>query len=84
MIGFLGTVTGMIRAFFDISNSDNVTPNLLASGIYQALVTTLAGLILGIIAMMCYNYLVNLVSSIIYKMEATSVEFIDLLQEPVK
>jgi len=85
MLGFLGTVTGMIRAFFDIANSENnVTPGLLASGIYEALVTTVAGLVVGIIAFMFYNYLVNLVSKVVYKMEATSVEFIDLLQEPVK
>lgn len=82
MIGFLGTVTGMIRAFYDMSVSDQISPKLLSSGIYEAMVTTVAGLVVGIIANIAYNSLLSLVEKVIYKMEATSVEFMDLLQEP--
>ena len=82
MIGFQGTVTGMIRAFYDMSVSDQISPKLLSSGIYEAMVTTVAGLIVGIIANLAYNSLLSLVEKVIYKMEATTVEFMDLLQEP--
>lgn len=82
MLGFLGTVTGMIRAFYDMSVSDQISPKLLSSGIYEAMVTTVAGLVVGIIANIAYNSLLSLVEKVIYKMEATSVEFMDLLQEP--
>lgn len=85
MIGFLGTVVGMIRAFFQISTaSNNVDPGALAGGIYQALVTTAAGLAIGIVAFIGYNVLVAMVQKVIYKMEATTIEFVDLLQEPAK
>jgi len=83
MLGFLGTVTGMVRAFFDMANAgSNVDITLLSSGIYEALVTTVAGLIVGIIAMFGYNYLVSEVNGVINKMEARSMEFMDLLNEP--
>ncbi len=85
MIGFLGTVTGMINAFYQIANADsNVDPGVLAGGIYQALVTTAAGLAIGIIAFIGYNFLVSRVQKVIYKMEATTVDFVDFLQEPAK
>lgn len=83
MIGFLGTVTGMIRAFFEMANAGrNIEVNVLAGGIYEALITTAAGLIVGIIAFIGYNLLVTMVDKVVHRMEATSVEFIDLLQEP--
>ncbi len=83
MIGFLGTVTGMVRAFFDMANAGaNVDITLLSSGIYEALVTTIAGLIVGIIALFGYNYLVSKVNGVVNKMEARSMEFMDLLNEP--
>lgn len=83
MIGFLGTVTGMIRAFYKLSTSgNNIDPGALAGGIYEAMVTTAFGLAVGIVAYMAYNYLTSLIEKVIFKMEATSVEFIDLLQEP--
>ena len=83
MIGFLGTVTGMVRAFFDMANAGaNVDITLLSSGIYEALVTTIAGLIVGIIALFAYNYLVAQVSEVVNKMEARSMDFLDLLNEP--
>ncbi len=82
MIGFLGTVTGMIIAFFNMAKEQNVTPQLLAGGIYQALITTAVGLIIGIFAFMAYNVLVVNVDKVVYKMERFTTEFMDLLQEP--
>lgn len=83
MIGFLGTVVGMVSAFMAIAQEEgSVSPKLLADGIYTAMVTTVAGLIVGIIAYLGYNYLVTLVSKVVHKMEYSSIEFIDLLQEP--
>ena len=85
MLGFLGTVTGMVRAFFDMSSAGtNVDITLLSSGIYEALVTTVAGLIVGIIALLSYNYLVSQVNRVVNKMETYSMEFMDLLNEPTK
>jgi len=83
MVGFLGTVTGMIRAFIAIAQEEGtVSPKLLSSGIYEAMVTTAAGLIVGIIAYLGYNYLVTRIQKLIYRMEYTSINFVDLLQEP--
>lgn len=83
MMGFLGTVIGMVQAFISIAQEEgSVSPKLLSSGIYTAMVTTVAGLIVGIIAYLGYNYLVTRVSKVVHKMEYASVEFIDLLQEP--
>lgn len=83
MIGFLGTVMGMVQAFIAISQEEgSVSPKLLSSGIYTAMITTVAGLMVGIIAYLAYNYLVTRVQKVIHKMEYTSVDFIDLLQEP--
>lgn len=82
MIGFFGTVTGMIIAFYKMATEQNVTPDVLAGGIYQALITTAAGLFIGILAFVGYNLLVANVEKVVYKMERTTVEFMDLLQEP--
>ncbi len=82
MIGFLGTVTGMIMAFFNMAKEQNVTPQLLAGGIYQALITTAVGLIVGIFAFIAYNLLVVNVDKVVYKMERYTLEFMDMLQEP--
>lgn len=83
MMGFLGTVIGMVQAFIAIAQEEgSVSPKLLSSGIYTAMITTVAGLIVGIIAYLAYNYLVTRVQKVIHKMEYTSIEFIDLLQEP--
>jgi biopolymer transport protein ExbB len=82
MIGFLGTVTGMIQAFIAIAQEEGmVSPKLLSMGIYEAMITTAAGLVVGIIAYLGYNYLVTQVSKLVHNMEYTSVEFIDLLQD---
>lgn len=83
MLGFLGTVTGMVRAFFDMANAgSNVDVSLLSNGIYEALVTTVGGLVVGIIALFAYNYLVSQVDNVVNKMEARTMEFMDLLNEP--
>lgn len=83
MIGFLGTVTGMIQSFFNMANAgNNVDISNLAGGIYTALVTTVAGLVVGVIGFFAYNYLVTLVDKIVRDMEAHSLEFMDILNEP--
>jgi len=84
MIGFLGTVIGMILAFHQMASSGGQAEmGALASGIYTAMTTTVAGLIVGIIAYIGYNHLVNRTDKVIHKMEANAVEFLDLLNEPV-
>lgn len=83
MIGFLGTVTGMVRAFFDMANAgSNVDITLLSNGIYEALVTTVGGLVVGIITLFAYNYLVSQVDNVVNKLEARTMDFMDLLNEP--
>lgn len=83
MLGFLGTVIGMIQAFISIAQEEgSVSPKLLSEGIYTAMVTTAAGLFVGILAYLGYNYLVTKVGKLIHKMEYNTIEFIDLLQEP--
>jgi len=85
MLGFLGTVIGMVQAFYNMANAgSNVDITLLSGGIYLAMVTTVAGLIVGIIAYFAYNILVAKVEAVVFSMEATSSEFMDLLHEPVK
>lgn len=85
MMGFLGTVMGMVQAFISIAQEEGtISPKLLSNGIYEAMVTTVAGLIVGIIAYLSYNYLVSRVSKLVHYMEYSSIEFIDLLQEPRK
>ena len=83
MLGFLGTVTGMVRAFYEMANagSGNIDITLLSGGIYEAMITTVGGLIVGIIAMFAYNYLVMLVDRVVNKMESRTMEFMDLLNE---
>jgi biopolymer transport protein ExbB len=83
MIGFLGTVIGMINTFHQMYTAGNsVEIDQLSGGIMQAMVTTAAGLIIGIIAYVGYNVLVARVEKVVYKMESTTIEFMDLLQEP--
>lgn len=83
MIGFLGTVIGMVQAFFDMANAgSNVDITVLSGGIYVALVTTVGGLIVGILTLFAYNYLVSQVDNVVNKMEARTMEFMDLLNEP--
>lgn len=84
MIGFLGTVIGMIIAIHEIANAGGqIDIKLLSDGLYTAMTTTVAGLIVGIIAYVTYNHLVVRTNKVVYQMEAKSVEFLDLLNEPV-
>ncbi len=83
MIGFLGTVLGMVQAFFNMANAgNNIDITLLSSGIYTAMITTVGGLIVGIIAYFGYNFLTSRISDIVFKMENTTIDFMDLLHEP--
>jgi biopolymer transport protein ExbB len=83
MLGFLGTVTGMVKAFYDMSKAgNNIDIQLLSNGIYEAMVTTVAGLIVGIIAYICYNILVARIEKLVFVLEARASEFMDLLHEP--
>ena len=83
MIGFLGTVIGMILSIFEISNAGgNIDMQLLSNGLYTAMTTTVAGLIVGIIGYISFNHLVVKTNKIVYQMEATSLDFFDLLNEP--
>ena len=85
MLGFLGTVIGMVQAFFAIANSGNAASiGDFAGGIYTALVTTVAGLVVGIIALFAYNYLVARINKIMNLMEARTMDFMDLLNEPAE
>ncbi len=85
MLGFLGTVIGMVRAFYDMSMAgNNIDIQLLSTGIYQAMVTTVAGLIVGIIAYICYNILVARIEKVVFILEARATEFMDVLHEPAK
>jgi biopolymer transport protein ExbB len=84
MLGFLGTVVGMVVAFHNMEmNPNNLNISILAGGIYTALTTTVAGLIVGITAYVCYNFIVARISQVVYMLEAKSTEFIDLLHEPI-
>ena len=83
MIGFLGTVMGMVQAFFNMSQAgNNIDITLLSSGIYTAMITTVGGLIVGIIAYFGYNWLTSKVSNVVFQMESSTIEFMDLLDEP--
>ena len=84
MLGFLGTVVGMVIAFHDMeANPNNLDISVLASGIYTAMMTTVVGLIVGIIGYICYNIIVSKISNVVYVLEAKATEFMDLLHEPL-
>ena len=83
MIGFLGTVLGMVQAFFNMSQAgNNIDITLLSGGIYTAMITTVAGLIVGILAYFGYNYLTSKVSDLVFTLQSNTIEFMDLLHEP--
>ena len=85
MFGFLGTVTGLVRAFYDLSTAGiNLDIQLLSGGIYQALIATIAGLIVGIVSYFCYNILVARVQKIVFSLQFRASEFMDMLHEPTK
>ena len=85
MIGFLGTVTGMVRAFWEMANAgNNIDVSLLSGGIYEAMITTVGGLIVGIPAYFGYNYLVARIEKLVFQMESNTIAFMDLLNQPVE
>src|SRR5574344_389634 len=82
-LGFLGTVTGMVKAFFDMANAgNNIDITILSSGIYEAMITTVGGLIVGIVCGFLYSILVAKINKIVFVLEARTMEFMDLLHEP--
>lgn len=84
MIGFLGTVIGMVQAFYEMSHAGNrIEISMLSGGIYTAMITTIGGLIVGIFAYFAYNYLVTRINHVVYSMESKTIEFMDLLNEPI-
>jgi biopolymer transport protein ExbB len=85
MLGFLGTVIGMVQSFYAMSQAgNNIEVSLLSNGIYTALITTVAGLSVGILGYFAYNSLVVRVEKVVFNLEATLTEFMDILNEPVK
>lgn len=85
MLGFLGTVTGMVEAFYNLASAESsANIDVLAGGIYEALVTTVAGLIVGIIALFAYNFLVARINRVMNMLEVKTMEFMDLLNEPAQ
>ncbi|MBI1305434.1 MAG: MotA/TolQ/ExbB proton channel family protein [Bacteroidetes bacterium] len=85
MLGFLGTVTGMIKTFYTLSqNAEGIDVGSFSGGIYEAMVTTVGGLIVGIFAYISYNTLTSMIDKVIYRMESTAMEFLDILHEPTR
>jgi len=84
MFGFLGTIWGVIKIFYDISKTDNISMGVISGGLYVKMVTSAAGLLVGIIAYVLYNILNIMVDKVILKLETDAIEFIDLLEEPSK
>jgi biopolymer transport protein ExbB len=84
MFGFLGTIFGVIKIFYNISLADNISIGLIAGGLYEKMITSAAGLMIGIFAYIGHHYLILMVDRVVNKMEINSIEFIDLLEEPAK
>ena len=84
MFGFLGTIFGVIKIFYNISLADNISIGLIAGGLYEKMITSAAGLMIGIFTYIGYHYLIVMIDRVVNKMEISAVEFIDLLEEPVK
>jgi len=84
MIGFLGTIFGMLQLFSAISTTGDFTPASIAGGIYTKMVTSASGLIIGLLAYLAYNFLNAQIGKTVNKMEAASAEFVDMLQEPTR
>ncbi|WP_311954622.1 MotA/TolQ/ExbB proton channel family protein [Mucilaginibacter terrae] len=82
MFGFLGTISGVIKIFYDISKTNNYSMDVISGGLYQKMITSAAGLTVGIIAYVCYHILNMMVDKVILKLETDAIEFIDLLEEP--
>jgi biopolymer transport protein ExbB len=84
MLGFVGTISGVIKIFYNISLADNISISLISGGLYEKMITSAAGLMVGIIAHIAFHYLNTMIDRVSFQLESTSVEFIDLIQEPGK
>lgn len=84
MFGFLGTIFGVIKIFYNISLADNISIGLIAGGLYEKMITSASGLLIGIFAYIAHHYLILMIDRVVNKMEINAIEFIDLLEEPVK
>ncbi len=84
MFGFIGTIVGVIRIFYNISLADNISIGIISGGLYEKMVVSAAGLTVGIIAFICFHWLNIMVSKVVHMLEQSAMDFIDLLQEPVK
>ena len=84
MFGFVGTVWGVIKIFYNISLADNISISLIAGGLYEKMITSAAGLVVGIMAHIGFQYLNTMIDRVSYQIETTAVDFIDLIQEPTK
>jgi biopolymer transport protein ExbB len=84
MFGFIGTIAGVIKIFYNISLADNISIGLIAGGLYEKMVTSAAGLMVGIISYIFYHWLNVMIEKVVHKLELSAMNFIDLLQEPVK
>jgi biopolymer transport protein ExbB len=84
MLGFIGTILGVIRIFYNIGLAGTIEVKYVADGLYEKMVSSASGLIVGIIAYAAYHYLSTMIDRVIFKMESSSVDFIDVLQEPSK
>lgn len=84
MLGFLGTIIGMLQLFYNISSTGEFTPSTIAGGIYTKMITSAAGLIIGMLAYIGYNFLNSQIAKVTNKMEASAAEFMDILQEPTR
>jgi biopolymer transport protein ExbB len=84
MFGFVGTIAGVIRIFYNISLADNISISLIAGGLYEKMITSASGLLVGIIAHIGFHYLNAMLDRVSFQLESTTVDFIDLIQEPTK
>ena len=82
MFGFLGTIFGVIKIFYNISLADNISIGLIAGGLYEKMITSAAGLMIGILAFICHHLLVNMIDKTVVKIEIGAIEFLDIIQEP--
>jgi len=84
MLGFVGTISGVIKIFYNISLADNISIGLIAGGLYEKMITSASGLVIGIIAHIAFHYLNTMIDRVSFQLESTAVDFIDLLHEPSK
>jgi len=84
ILGFVGTIAGVIKIFYDISLTDNISIGVISSGLYQKMITSASGLVIGLLAFIGYFIVNTMLDRVINKMESSSVEFLDILQEPAK